>query len=48
MMSAWLIILMDLALVIFTAKEEVVVRFNQPPIPGDLLAGSLLAPPCSA
>ena len=46
MTSAELVILMDLALVIFTAKvlEEVVVHFNQPPILGDLLAGIIIGP----
>lgn len=46
MTSTELIILMDLALVIFTAKvlEEVVVHSNQPPILGDLLAGIIIGP----
>jgi len=46
MTSTELIILMDLALVIFAAKvlEEVVAHFNQPPILGDLLAGIIIGP----
>ncbi len=46
MASVELLILIDLTLVIVLAKglEEVIVRFNQPPILGDLLAGILIGP----